>query len=136
MQIKDGGSQKYTTRHDPHGFSMRITAKCGILSGKNVGVWLGGFWFDSLLGFPIGIPAGVPDGNGVPNQTSKGSLGTGLRSRSECVPSSECSSGFACNAISSLITSNPLSGNWEQLTGPIYRTNRPKTLSHASHHDI
>ena len=30
MQIKDGGSQKYTTRHDPHGFSMRITAKCGI----------------------------------------------------------------------------------------------------------
>ena len=30
MQIKDGGSQKYTTWHDPHEFSMRITAKCGI----------------------------------------------------------------------------------------------------------
>ena len=29
MQIKDGGSQKYTTRHDPHGFSMRITASVG-----------------------------------------------------------------------------------------------------------
>ena len=30
MQIKGGGSQKNTTRVDPHGFSVRITAKCGI----------------------------------------------------------------------------------------------------------
>ena len=31
MKIKDGGSQKDANQADPHGFSMRITAKCGIL---------------------------------------------------------------------------------------------------------
>ena len=30
MQIKDGGSHKNTTRVDPRGFSVWITARCGI----------------------------------------------------------------------------------------------------------
>ena len=30
MQIKSGGSQKNTTRVDPHGFSVWITARCGM----------------------------------------------------------------------------------------------------------
>ena len=39
MQIKSGGSQKNTTWVDPHGFSVWITARCGIYDVSCLLLW-------------------------------------------------------------------------------------------------